>query len=112
MNRLRRLIAVLRAAWVLFWKPESPTEATKPPSMPFDFEHDDYLSRLVKEQKFLDMLDGLSADNAAQLAVFLRTCIRQQQNFEAGQTEAAITVFEDLKSVFLRYAAAYRGGRE
>jgi hypothetical protein len=108
VKRLRRLIAVVKAAWSLLWS-DAPVAEDTTPREPFDFERDSYLVALVKERKFLDMLDAFRDNAVAQTTAYLRSCVRAKRDVEAIQAEATIKALEDLKPTLMQYAAAYKG---
>src|SRR5512143_1100387 len=108
MKRFRRLIVVVKAAWSLLWNDEPIAVEATPPREPFDFERDSYLVSLMKERKFLNMLDAFRDNAVAQTTAYLRSCVRDKRDVEAIQAEATIKALEDLKPTLMQYAAAYK----
>ena len=108
IQRIRRFLGLISHAWALSGVDRAPIGAPeaylREEREPFDFENDPYLFDLMQSATFRQVIRSIARGEAGGQVSYMRATVRQEQHTCSIRAEAAAQVFEDLPSVFDRYA--------
>ena len=78
----------------------------------YDFEQDSSFAQLMEADWFLEALREISRNEAEMEAAVVLKYVEAGNLDQARCAHAAMTVFEDIETIFEKYAKQYQAGRK